>query len=258
VTEIHIPAMSRRRKLWRGLARARLLWSVVFSVLCLTPAMAGDVTLSTPNADIYSLHIVSYSEIPFETVIRQQFDYSCGSAALATLLRFGYSRNIDEAGVFKAMYAVGDQQKIQRLGFSLLDMKKYLASEGYQADGFRVDLGQLEKLNTPAIALIKIGPYRHFVVIKGVAGSHVLVGDPAQGLHVYSSDDFVKLWNGIAFMIRPGPKADGVFNSAVEWSRWSDAHPLSAAVLNRSITPFTRDLRVQYQIEPNQILPSPF
>jgi predicted double-glycine peptidase len=153
---------------------------------------------------------------------------------------------------------VGDQQKIQKLGFSLLDMKKYLATEGYQADGFRVGLQQLEKLNTPAIALIKSGPYLHFVVIKGVVENHVLVGDPAQGLRLYSADDFAKLWNGIAFMIHGPDTKAGVFNSADEWRRWSDAHPLSATVLNRSITPFTRDLRVQYQIEPNQNLPSPF
>ena len=48
-------------------------------------------------------------------MIHQQFDYSCGSAALATLLRFQYHKQTNEAGVFKAMYEVGDQDRIQTL-----------------------------------------------------------------------------------------------------------------------------------------------
>src|SRR5580692_11009556 len=109
-------------------------------------ACADEVTLGNANTGNYNLHLTSYAEIPFRTVIRQQFDYSCGSAALATMLKFQYAVNTNEAEVFKAMYAVGDQDRIQKLGFSLLDMKKYLASIGYQADGYRLSLEELGHL----------------------------------------------------------------------------------------------------------------
>ena len=109
-------------------------------------ALAGDVTLVTPDTGNFQLAVVSYSEIPFRTVLHQQFDYSCGSAALATMLRYNYAVDANEAEVFKAMYAVGDQPSIRKLGFSLLDMKKYLASRGYQADGYRLSLDELELL----------------------------------------------------------------------------------------------------------------
>jgi hypothetical protein len=161
---------------------------------------------------------------------------------------------------FKQMFAVGDQASIRKLGFSLLDMKRYLASLGYVADGFKVPLSDLEKANVPSIALIQIGTYKHFVVIKGIVGSHVLVGDPATGLKEINADDFQKMWNGIAFVIHDSnkPLGDPAFNSKTEWARWADAHPLTAVVLSQSLAPFTRDLRVMYQIEPNQILPNPF
>lgn len=234
-------------------------FGLLFLAALCSSVRADEVTLGNADLGKYNLHITSYAEIPFRTVIRQQFDYSCGSAALATLLRFQYGLNTNEARVFKAMYAVGDQASIQKLGFSLLDMKTYLASIGYKADGYRVSLAQLQQIAIPAIALIQIGSYKHFVVIKGVVGDHVLVGDPALGLREFSADDFQKVWNGIAFLVRQPPSgaSEPLFNSAAEWKRWADAHPLAAANVIQPLTPLMRDLRVIYQIEPNQILPSP-
>jgi uncharacterized protein len=108
--------------------------------------------------------------------------------------------------------------------------------------------------------LIQIGSYKHFVVIKGVIGDHVLVGDPALGLREYPAQDFEKIWNGTAFLVHEMPASDPtpVFNSADEWKRWADSHPLAAATVIQPLTPFLRDLRVIYQIEPNQILPNLF
>jgi uncharacterized protein len=73
----------------------------------------------------------------FSRTWHQQYDFSCGSAAVATLLTFQYDRPIDETTVFKEMYAVGDQAQIRAKGFSLLDMKRFLESRGYTADEFR-------------------------------------------------------------------------------------------------------------------------
>jgi predicted double-glycine peptidase len=218
---------------------------------------AGSLTLVTPDTGDFQLGVVSYFESPFRTVLHQQFDYSCGSAALATMLRYNYAIDANEAEVFKAMYAVGDQPSIRKLGFSLLDMKKYLDSRGYQADGYRVSVDDLKRLNTPAIALIQVGSYKHFVVIKGAIDNNLLIGDPAKGLQLYTASDFMKIWNGIAFIIHDATvPLHSTFNDPVEWSHWTDSHPLAATTLNQSLVDFTRDLRVIYQIRPNQILPS--
>ena len=233
--------------------------AILLAVCCSLPAYAGDFLLATPTTGNYSLKLASFAELKFKSVIRQQYDYSCGSAALATLLRYHYRQPVDEAKVFKAMFDVGDQANIEKLGFSLLDMKKYLASAGYQADGYRLSLDQLGKLGSPAIALIQVGSYKHFVVIKGVIGDHVLVGDSALGLRVVSAADFRQTWNGIAFIIHSAPNGSvsPIFNSADEWKMWADANPLSAAVVVPPLAPFLDNIRIIYQIEPNQILPSP-
>jgi uncharacterized protein len=254
----------RAAKIGEATASAGVRWLLLLLLLTMFAlragtARAGDLTLATSDTGDYAVHVTSFAEIPFRTVIRQQFDYSCGSAALATMLRFQYGKPTNEAEVFKAMYAVGDQDRIQKLGFSLLDMKKYLASLGYQADGYRLTVEGLGGLGTPSIALIQNGSYKHFVVVKGYASGHFLIGDPALGLKMVSAEDFKAIWNGIAFVVHDAPAGtEAVFNNANEWRRWTDAHPLTAAILNQPLAPFLRDLYVQYQIEPNQILPNTF
>jgi predicted double-glycine peptidase len=256
--------LSRRVKGIRRPASGGACPNVLFAAFllfsfCSGPAQAGDFVLSAPTTGNYAVRLKSFADLKFSTVIHQQYDYSCGSAALATLLHYHYRLPVDEATVFKAMFEVGDKANIEKLGFSLLDMKKYLASIGYQADGYRLGLDQLAKVGIPAIALIQIGAYKHFVVIKGVVGDHVLVGDSALGLRVLSADAFREAWNGIAFIVHDAPKGSTPpsFNNADEWKRWADANPLSAAVVVPPLAPFLANLRVLYQIEPNQILPNP-
>ncbi|HXQ14960.1 MAG TPA: C39 family peptidase [Caulobacteraceae bacterium] len=188
-------------------------------------AMAAGAPRSTAitppeTGGYYRVGVVSYRDLPFETVVRQQYDFSCGSASLATLLRYNYGRDLDEATIFKAMYLVGDQAAIKRAGFSLADIKAYLASIGYSSDGYRVKLSQLEGTHIPAIALMQVGHYKHFVVIEGVENGRVLVGDPAIGLRDYSDRDFEHDWDGLVFIIHDTahPNNHHHFNDPAEWA----------------------------------------
>jgi hypothetical protein len=176
------------------------------------------------NAEIrgggtFAVPVMSYTERFFSTVVRQQFDFSCGSAALATLLTFHYERPTNEATVLKAMFEAGDQQKIREVGFSLLDMKRYLASVGLDADGFSVPLDKLAEAGVPAITLIEINGYRHFVVLKGISDDIVLVGDPALGLKTFERDEFERLRvNDIVFVVRNDLQlAQNHFNMDEDW-----------------------------------------
>ncbi|NEX95183.1 C39 family peptidase [Caulobacter sp. 17J65-9] len=211
------------------------------------PASAEVLLSGQAAGGSYAVKVVSYRDIPFRTVVRQQYDFSCGSAALATLLRYHYGMAVGETDTFKGMWDKGDQTKIQKVGFSLLDMKRYLESHGYRADGFRLPLSQLEQVEAPGIALIDLGSYRHFVVIKGVRGDKVLVGDPAHGLKTYSRADFEKMWNGVVFAIHSGAPAPGEFNRDAEWKPFARA-PLSQRLADTDLEAMTRDLSPMYQI----------
>lgn len=201
---------------------------------------AADIRLSSNIGGAVTVPVTSYQARPFLTVVRQEHDFSCGSAAVATLLTYHYDRPTTEREAFEAMYAVGDQAKIRREGFSLLEMKTYLESLGYQADGFRVSLEKVARVGVPVIVLIETRGYKHFVVIKGLQDGRVLVGDPARGVEVMSQADFLELWkDGIVFAIR---NADATgrqhFNIAAEW-KLRPAAPVGAGVDRTGLASFT-------------------
>jgi predicted double-glycine peptidase len=219
-------------------------------------AWAGEVALVADQAGVdAAIYVHTWKDIPFRSVVRQRFDFSCGSAALATLLHYHYGVKVDEPAVFQGMWKVGDQAKIRKVGFSLLDMKRVLKAHGMQADGYRLTLDQIEERKVPGIGLITVGSYKHFVVIKGVRDGRVLVGDPAQGLKIYSRKDFEQVWSGIVLLIHDAPGAQPAFNRASEWRPWAYA-PLDGAVDRVSTAAFTEDLPPIYQIRPQLIVPS--
>lgn len=216
------------------------------------PTVATAQALFNTAVGFYSAPVTSLRDMPFRTVIRQQYDYSCGSAALATLLRYHYRRSVNEAQVFQAMYALGDQAKIRQVGFSLLDMKTYLKSLGMTGIGYRERIEELASRREPAIAVIRVGAYQHFVVLKGVADGKVLVGDPALGLKAYPTAEFAKVWNGVVFVIDP-KDASGAFNLPEEWGAFPRAR--SDSLTDRDLASFTRALPPLYQISMVRISP---
>lgn len=229
-----------------GTKRLGTLSAVAISAIAVEAA-AADIAINAQGR-LYSVAVTSYRDMPFRTVVRQQYDCSCGSAAVATLLRFHFARDVGEAEVFKAMYAHGDQEKIRKVGFSLLDLKRYIESQGLKADGFRISLEQLERSSAPVITVITVNNYRHFVVVKGAQNGEILVGDPALGLRKYSRNAFAKVWNGVVLAVR-GPSSPR-YNRADEWRSWP-LPPYALATTHTPIAALTRELPPLYQITPS-------
>lgn len=92
------------------------------------------------------------------------------------------------------MYLRGNQPKIRKEGFSLLDMQGYLARLGYRADGFQQPLDKLAQAGLPAIVLVTEKGYQHFVVVKGLSAGRVLIGDPAAGTRAMTRERFEAIW----------------------------------------------------------------
>ena len=115
------------------------------------------------------------------------------------------------------MYSQGDQAKIQREGFSLLDMKRFLANRDFQADGFDQPLEKLLQARIPAIVLINENGYQHFVVVKGLQDDRVLVGDPAQGTRALSRVAFDAIWQSKLLFVIHNRMDQARFNLAAEW-----------------------------------------
>lgn len=184
----------------------------------------------------YTIPVISFNERKFSTIYKQKYDFSCGSAALASLLTFHYDDIINEKSVFIDMFQNGDKSKIQKQGFSLLDMKRFLERRGYQSDGFRMSL---DNLKVPAITIININGYLHFVIIKGFNEKEVLVGDPSVGVKVIPRDDFDKMWEQrILFLIKDNENiVSDHFQDTREWNVRVKA-PLDTVISRASLATF--------------------
>ena len=196
------------------------------------PALAQAGSVMLPGATGGNLHVNvrSMKDKHFRSTVKQKYDFSCGSAALATLLTFHYEDPIREEEVFDEMFAAGNKEKIRKEGFSMLDMKNFLDQRGYTADGYKANLDQLAAVGVPAITLLNIKGFKHFVVVKGVTTKEVLVGDPALGATIHPRAEFETMWNGILFLIRSNKNlASDRFNQVREW-RISEKAPLGTAL----------------------------
>lgn len=195
---------------------AKLLVALAF-----VPASALAAEIVGAAGSVYAVKVTTLKEVrvreSFRTTVKQQLDFSCGSAALATLLTHHYGKTVTEQDIFRVMFEKGDQAKIRRDGFSLFDIKTYLESNGYQADGFDANLDLLAQAKVPAIVLIQDNGYRHFVVVKGVRDDRVLIGDPSSGTRILPRAEFESLWKErILFVIRSHQNV-AKFNIAADW-----------------------------------------
>ena len=158
-----------------------------------------------PGGNLVFKQVQSIRERRFADIVEQKTDFSCGAAALATVLRQAYWLDVNEDEIIKVMLQNAEQELVRVQGFSMLDMKRYVESIGMRARGYRIPAQSLESVNIPVVVLLDIRGYKHFVVLQRTQKDWVYIGDPVLGHKRYSHEDFIKGWNGIVFaIIGPG------------------------------------------------------
>lgn len=132
-------------------------------------------------------------------MIVQEWDLSCGAAALATILNFQHGDPVSEREVALGMMA--REEYIEnpllvriRQGFSLLDMKRFVEQRGYQGVGLgKLDFEDLLD-NAPLIVPVNLHGYQHFVIFRGAMGNRILLADPAFGNRTMLRSRFETAW----------------------------------------------------------------
>ena len=146
------------------------------------------------------------SEFTNAHIVKQQFDYSCGSAALATLLNYYLGEKLTERQVIEGLVEYGDKKQIERLrAFSLLDMKRFVEKLGYKGNGYKADIEDLKTLGKPCIVPVEIFGYSHFCIFRGIVQDHVFLADPYMGNVSFPVTQFRGMWQrNIAFVVTDG------------------------------------------------------
>jgi len=151
------------------------------------------------------LPVHSMRDLRYRSIVSQQYDYSCGAAALATLLKYGYGIDIPEPELIRQMMAFSTPEVVVKNGFSMLDMKKFVETIGLRGRGFRVNTDALYHLQIPVLVLMNIDGYEHFVIVKHAENSRIFIADPALGNRIVAEDDFARTWNGLVFAVLGKP-----------------------------------------------------
>jgi predicted double-glycine peptidase len=155
------------------------------------------------------IHVVSLRAQRDMGVVKQGYDYSCGAAALATLLTYGLNDVVGEDALLRALLdPLSPEQlaELQKKGLSLLDLQRLANNRGHKAQGFRILGDQLVKLSYPVIVFIRPHGYRHFAVLRGVRGDRVYLADPSLGNVRVPLYRFLDMWadksgHGVIFAV---------------------------------------------------------
>lgn len=165
------------------------------AVLAAIILLTGGLEVPTAQASpVQSLH-----EIRTRHVVLQQFDLSCGAAALATLLRYQHGFPTDERQVAlglidRDVYVENPEIIRIRQGFSLLDMKRYTDGLGFTGNALGGMSYEDLLQHTPAIVPVLLHGYPHFVVFRGEHQGQVYLADPAFGNRTLDRDRFISAW----------------------------------------------------------------
>jgi uncharacterized protein len=161
--------------------------------------LALATTLPSPSMAEGRGPVKSFLEMRQDRVVVQQWDLSCGAAALATLLNYQHADPVSEREIAKGLiqreeYLAEPLLVRARHGFSLLDLKRYVEARGYQGIGYgKLTLEDLIE-RAPIMVPVRFYGYNHFVIFRGALGNRVSLADPAFGNRTMLAAKFEDAW----------------------------------------------------------------
>jgi uncharacterized protein len=231
----------------RGLGCALVLHLLAFSA-----ALAGEGAVSA-RSDATSAVIKRHSlkELRDRYVVKQHLDYTCGAAALATLLTYYFGEETPEQEILQILVSglTKDEQRLKaQRGFSLLDLKHVAQAKGYRAAGFKLTIDQLKQLAAPVIVFVQPLGYKHFAVLRGIDRGRVFLADPARGNLRMSIGRFLSEWDGIIFVLgKPGEEDISTYPLALPRPDVIQPELLGVSRL-LNLGAFTTDLAIRTQL----------
>ncbi len=117
-------------------------------------------------------------------------DDSCGSAAVATIIRSFYGKDIYEKDILNEVLKVGNDNTT-----SFSDLEKAVKKFGFKAVGLTISFKKLKSIKIPAVVYLRYRGKDHFSVIRGVNEQGlVMLGDPSWGNRKLSESQFKSIW----------------------------------------------------------------
>lgn len=192
----------------------------IFSVLLL---LSINVWAARDDLNQERVHVKSWKSLRDENIVKQDLDYSCGAASLATLLNRYHQGNYTEAMILQHI-------GMEQLSASFADMKRVAETLGFQAEAYALSFEQLKHLKTPVIVYLRHRKNDHFSVLYGIEDDVVLLADLGLGHLSLSRAQFLKAWqhhqSGGKVLAVVSPQQEPLFKQAKRQSHifWQNKH----------------------------------
>lgn len=164
-----------------------------------------------------SNEVSSIKTLNQEAVTMQNLDYSCGSAALATLMKYYFNDDVTEMTLLeevKTLFSQKDFSVIEENGLSFKELEQIAAARGYQFASVQLQPTALAKLSGPILVYVEPNNYRHFAILRGTVNGRVYLADPSRGNISMPIEEFSQEWSGKSLILgKPGfgtPKQHGL------------------------------------------------
>lgn len=172
------------------------LWMLVLITGC-TPfpllTNEGHLIIKKDN------QVKTWKELQEKNIVMQKYDYSCGAASLATLMRYYFQEDVTEQSLLDEIERIFSAEEISIIedkGLSFLELEKISQAKGYQTASVRLNFSALRELSGPVLVYVQPNGYKHFAILRGVVEDRVFLADPSRGNIRMSVYEFGKEWKG--------------------------------------------------------------
>lgn len=124
-----------------------------------------------------------------KSIVRQQGKADCGVACLASVIKF--------YGGDTSLERLRELSGTSKQGTTLLGLYNTARHLGFDADGMEADtVDNLREISHPAILHVTLdNKFLHYLVFYGFdENNRAIIGDPAEGLVLYSKDELNNAW----------------------------------------------------------------
>ena len=201
---------------WKTVWRERRSVTMVYILLRISVVLVMLAQIFNGNLENVFLCVLTLILFMMPSVLEKKLDITLPNTLEIIILLFIYAAEImGEIGAYYVTFPYWDTVLhtlngflCAAIGFSLLDIKRYVESLGMRGRGYRVNEEKLRSLRVPSLVLMDVNGFRHFVVLKQVRDELVEIGDPILGNRVVPLPEFLDAWPSRAVFVVIGSDFD--------------------------------------------------
>jgi len=152
---------------------------------------------------------ITWKDYRDRNIVKQQRDFSCGAAALATIGKYYWGDDLTEQQVLTVIENnLTDELLKERIenGLAISDLRLAAVELGYLSTIGRLDLEKIRRAKVPLIVALRLKEFDHFVVVRGFSDGWVYLADPSRGNIRIPVQKFEKQWieNAVLVVVKKG------------------------------------------------------